>query len=209
MLTTWPFLVPGFDLPALRWMMALHTEFTVFLWTLVGVAAATRWLAQREVRGTWAAFALFPGIFVYDSNIAGASNHFLALFAVPMLLAAYQVMRRFDRSSAILAGLVVGGALLSKFQALYLLAPLVIWALVRAVSLIVRRYRGDQELPGPKAIAIAIGLTAGVALLVMLPHLGSNWVSYSNPMYPLMPDVFTGSHPTVADAAARVRDVVA
>jgi len=217
MLTTWSFLVPGFDLPALRWMMALHTEFTVFLWTLVGVAAATRWLAQREVRGTWAAFALFPGIFVYDSNIAGASDHFLALFAVPMLLAAYQVMRRFDRSSAILAGLIVGGALLSKFQALYLLAPLVIWALARAVSLIVRRYRSDralhatlhQDLPGPKAIAIAIGLTAGVALLVMLPHLGSNWVFYSNPMYPLMPDVFTGSHPTVADAAARVRNVVA
>lgn len=213
MVTTWGFLVPGFDMPALRYMMALHIEFAVFLWTLVGMAAATRWLAQRDARGTWAGFALFPGIFVYDSNIAGASDHFLALFVVPMVLATYHVIRRFDRSTAILAGLIVGGAAMSKMQALYVLVPLVIWALARAGALIFRYYRRDRALPdtppGPKAIAIGIGLTAGVALLVMLPHLGSNWVFYSNPLYPLFPDVFKGSHPTIADAGLRVRNVIA
>src|SRR6187455_917233 len=36
-LNTWAFLVPGFDQPALRWMTALHTEFVVFVGTLVAV----------------------------------------------------------------------------------------------------------------------------------------------------------------------------
>src|SRR6185503_6668625 len=76
---TWSYLVPGLDLPALRWMMCLHTEFTVLVWTLVGVAAATRWLAERDVRGAWAAFVLFPGIFVYDNNLGGSADHFAAL----------------------------------------------------------------------------------------------------------------------------------
>src|SRR5690349_24179164 len=71
MVATWGFMVPGLAIPALRWMMALHLEFMVFAWTLVGMAATTRWLASRETTGTWAAFALFPGIFVYDSNLGG------------------------------------------------------------------------------------------------------------------------------------------
>src|SRR5204862_2711082 len=47
-LNTWSFLVPGFGQPALHWMMALHTEYCVFVFTLVGIAAPARWLAARQ-----------------------------------------------------------------------------------------------------------------------------------------------------------------
>jgi hypothetical protein len=209
MVATWGFLVPGLGIPALRWMMALHLEFMVFVWTLVGVAATTRWLAARETAGTWTAFALFPGIFVYDSNLGGASDHFLALFAAPLVLAADKVLRRFERRAGILGGLLAGGALLSKFQAIYLLAPLSVWALGRVVVAIVQRRRGDATSPSLKVIAEAIGLTAAVAVLITLPHFVSNWVFYSNPMYPFLPDVFRGSHPAVSDGAIQAKLVVA
>ena len=68
-------------------MMALHLEFTIFLWTLVGVAAAVNWMAREGVRGAWAVYFLFPGIFVYDGSLGGASDHYLALFVVPAIYA--------------------------------------------------------------------------------------------------------------------------
>src|SRR6185295_2774536 len=85
---TWGFLVPGLNDP-LRWMLALHNEFCLFLWTLVGVAAGVAWLVEKaRVRGAWVAFFLFPGIFLYDSHIGGGADHVVAFFAVPLFLAA-------------------------------------------------------------------------------------------------------------------------
>ena len=209
MVDTWGFLVPGLPIPALRWMMALHIEFMVFVWTLVGVAATARWLAARETAGTWVAFALFPSIFVYDSNMGGASDHFLALFAAPMVLAADKLLLRFDRRAAVLGGLIAGGAVLSKFQAIYVLAPLTVWALARVAVSIFRRARGDTTAPALPVMATAIGLTAAVAVLVTLPHFLSNWVFYSNPMYPFLSEVFRNSHPAVSDGALQAKNVVA
>lgn len=209
MLVTWGFLVPGLDIPQLRWMMALHLEFTVFLWTLVGIAAGTRYLAEREVAGTWAVLLLFPGIFVYDGNMGGASDHFLAVFAVPMLLAAVHLVERFDRGVALVGGLLAGGALMTKYQAIYVLFPLLAFALIRAGLLLFKRWRGDRETPTLGAMAGAVGITAGVAFAVTLPHLVSNYVFYRNPMYPLFQNVFKHSTPTIPDAADRVNRVLA
>src|SRR5205823_946597 len=78
---TWGFLVPGLSAP-LRWMLALHSEFCLFLWTLAGVAAGVAWLVEKtRVNGAWVAFFLFPGIFVYDSHIGGGADHVAAFFA--------------------------------------------------------------------------------------------------------------------------------
>lgn len=76
---TWDFVVPflGHTKP-LRWMMCLHTEFSVFVWTLVGIAAAVNWIVGRAVRGAWVVMLLFPAILAYDSNMGGAADHILA-----------------------------------------------------------------------------------------------------------------------------------
>ena len=51
-LYTWGYLVPGL-VGAQRWMMALHLEFVLFLWTLAGVAAGIqRLLGSFRVNGS-------------------------------------------------------------------------------------------------------------------------------------------------------------
>ena len=208
-LNTWAFLVPGFDLPALRWMTALHTEFCVFLGTLVGVAAAARWIADRQRPAMWTAFALFPGLFVYDGNIGGSADHFLGLFAAPLLLLTGKAWSRLDRGTCLLWGALAGGALLAKAQGIFLVAPVAALLTLRAVQLAARRLLGDVNAPPPAAIAKTAGLAAALIVAVLLPHLGANFVFFRNPVYPLMQDVFTASTPTVNDAAQHVTYLLA
>jgi hypothetical protein len=196
----WGFLLPGLNQP-LRWMFALHNEFALFLWTLAGVAAATASIVDgegRTPRGLWAAFFLFPGIFVYDSNIGGAADHVLAFFAVPLFLAALRLARAPSPRRAILWGAVGAGALLTKYQAVYLLVPsaalVAAWwivALVRAAATSRRAHARDCG----RAIAAA----AAALCLVSAPHFLRNLIFYRNPVYPFMQDVFTGSTPRFSD----------
>jgi len=122
-LNTWAFLVPGLRLPQLRWMMAMHDEFSVFVWTLVGIAAAVRWMVGRQVRAAWVAFILFPGIFVTDNNLSASADHFVALFAAPLLMLTGMAFARMDRRVCLLWGVVAGGALLTKVQGVYIVLP--------------------------------------------------------------------------------------
>lgn len=207
-LNTWAFLVPGLDMPALRWMMALHTEFVAVVWTLVGVAAAARWLARRDARATWVMFFLFPGIYVYDNNIGGAADHYLALFMAPLLLMTAKAVRRFGRGPCFLWGALAGAALLTKYQSFYVLLPIALWTLVRLGQLALGWRRGDFSVASPRAVASALGLAAAGALLVVLPHFGSSLVFYRNPFYPFLQDVFA-SWPTVPGAAAQMNNIVA
>src|SRR5262249_61352901 len=90
---------------------------------LAGVAAMAAWIVDRErLRGAWAAFFLSPAIYVYDCNMGGASDHDLAFFAAPLFLAAVRAAPRFGARSCALAGAFAAGAILSKLQAVYLLA---------------------------------------------------------------------------------------
>ena len=118
---TLAFMVPGLDLPQLRWMMALHGEFVVVVWTMVGIAAAARWLAEREVGGTWVVYLLFPGLFCYDTTSAARPIDFMALFTAPLLPALGRALRRFERGPCLLLGALAGAALATKLQGNYLL----------------------------------------------------------------------------------------
>lgn len=197
---TWAFLVPGFDQPAQRWMLALHNEFTVLLWTLVGVAAGVRYLAERaELRGGWAAMFLFPGLFVYDGNLGGSADHFLALFAVPAFLATARSLKRFAWQETTLVGLFAGGALLTKLHAVYLLVPLALVLAGRAAYLLTQKPPGRTR----KAILAALGAGALSFTLLSLLHFGKNAVYYGNPVYPLAQGLIA-STPTLPDAATQL-----
>jgi hypothetical protein len=199
---TWSFTVPGgpIDDP-IRWMMALHTEFTVFLWTLVAISACVAWLANRRVRGAWTAIFLFPGIFVYDGNIGGSADHFLALFAAPLLLACARTSRRFDWGSAALLGILAGGAVATKLQAVCMIVPIGLWLAARAIYLTAGRLRGRRELPTWSDVAKGAAIVVGCAVLVGSPHFIKNWIHYRNPLYPMMQDTFTNSMPSMPNAA--------
>jgi hypothetical protein len=169
------------------------------VWTMVGIAAATRWLAARNVAGTWAAFVLFPGLYVYDHNIGGAADHFMAMFTAPILLAMGRALQRFDRRSCLLLGVIAGGAMLTKVQAYYLLAPIALVGLVRGLVLVVRRRRGDPDAPSLGTIAAGFGLAAAAGFVVMLPHFATNTWFFHNPLYPFAQNIFTGTRHTIKD----------
>ncbi len=203
-LNTWAFLVPGLRLPALRWMMALHDEISVFVWSLVGVAAAARWLVGRQVRATWVAFILFPGLFVADSSLGGSADHFVALFAAPLLLVTGMAFTRMDRRLCLLWSVLAGGALMSKVQGAYLVLPASALLLVRAAVLCLRQRKGWPEAPRPSDVAKTLGLMALGTLAVLFPHLAGNLVFYRNPVYPLLQGLITSSTPTYPDAAVHL-----
>lgn len=207
---TWGWTVPGLDQPALRWMMALHNEFGLFVWTLVGVLAGVRRLtAEPQLRAAWAAFFLFPIIFVYDNNLGGAADHIAAFFAVPLLLAALDVWETFKPSHAALLAISAAGGLLTKYQMAYLFVPIALLLSVRWGLLALRLRRGkplagDAAVGWPELRRSPLVL-CGVGALLVAPHFVKNVVFYNNPVYPLATELFTGSWPTVPGGARLVR----
>lgn len=195
---TWGYLVPGLDSPPLRWMLVLHNEFGLFLWTLAGLAAGVRRLLNdQRIRGSWAAFFLFPIIFVYDNNMGGAADHVCAFFSVPLLLATLRLCRSFASSDAILLGVMGAGGLATKYQAAYLIVgvALVVGPLwVRELARI-RREGGRMQ-----TTLLAPLVAAGTLLVCVSPHFIRQAIFHHNPLYPFLQDVIpsTPTHPGAA-----------
>jgi hypothetical protein len=207
---TWGFIVPGSAVNhPLRWIIALHTEFTVFLWTLLGVAAAAEWLAGQEVQGAWAAFFLFPSIFVYDGNIGGSADHFVALFAAPLLLATARAARRFDVGDCALLGILSAGAIMTKLQAAYMIAPIAVLLAGRWLYLAFRRLQARPDAMGWPHLVRGVCVVVACTVVLGSPHFLKNWFYFHNPLYPLMQATFKASTPTVPDAAQLVNYVFA
>ncbi len=204
MVFTWGFLVPGLSAP-LKWICCLQLEMAVVVWKAVGVAVAARWmLGGQRVRGLWAVFFLFPGIFVYDQNPGASADHFLGFFALPVLIAAGRALPRLDLRWCAVLGIALGGAVLVKTQAIYLVGFAgvllgVRWAHLAGRALL-RRLRPRAEGPRPDApplfvptwrhlilVAVVVG---GMALLIAAPHFVKNAVFYKNPLYPFAQNLF-------------------
>jgi hypothetical protein len=200
MLHTWALLVPLKHLPQ-HWMLSLHLEYSIVIWRIVGAAALARWLlGGRDVRGLWAGFFLFPSIFVYDQSIGGSADHFLGFFAAPILLAAGRALKSFDLRWSILLGSALGGHLLVKYQAVYLVAGVAVAVLLRLIVLLVRhqlrRWTG-WATPEPfwRPLALGAGGILVMLMLVSAPHFAKNIAFYKNPAYPFAQKVFTSSWP--------------
>jgi hypothetical protein len=196
---TWDYLVPGLDQPALRWMMILHSEFGLFLWTLAGVAAGIcMLLGDHTLRGTWASFFLFPIIFVYDHNLGGANDHICAFFSVPFLLAMLRFCRDFSPRRAALLAAMAAGMQLTKYQAIYVIVPaIVLIALHGGWRLAARRLGQPSQAIRPAQIARSIAVLTGLGAVLVAPHFLRNLIFYKNPVYPFLANVFTGSTPHV------------
>jgi len=200
LLHTWAYLVPGLTTP-LRWMLALHNEFNLFLWTLVGVAAGVRVLSgEASLRGSWAAFFLFPIIFVYDSNLGGSADHICGFFSIPVLLASVRLCSQFSLGHAALLAVTVAGALSTKYQAVYFVVPAVL-AVAAHYVLFLSEHRFTRLSPanGPRVdgrtLLLAPLLAIGLAGVLFSPHLIRNAVFHHNPVYPLLQGIFTASTP--------------
>lgn len=176
----------GFQLPFQgafhRAELALHLEFTLFLWTLLGITAlAGRLLGRARVRLAWVAFFLFPEVLVYPSSFIGGSDHVAALWAPALLLAMFRTQASSDIKRWMLVAALAGGAVLTKYTAICLLAfPAVylvyicVWRMIR-----VPEARNVRSLVGPAAAAVA-------SLLFTTPHWLKNWIYYGDPVYPFL-----------------------
>ena len=197
---TWGWLVPGLTEPQ-RWLLVMHQEFAMVLWMLAGVGAGVSWMVHRtHVAGAWAFYFLFPAIFVYDCNPGGAADHFLGFFAIPIFLATVRAGEKLTPRACALVGLLSGGALLTKYQSIYLIVAVGLWIGGRWFWLMLRQPDGASHprsrlWQGPLAL-IAMGAVASS------PHFLKNWLFYGNPVLPFMMDVFAGTHPLQPETAA-------
>jgi hypothetical protein len=209
LLHTWGYLVPGID-GAQRWMMALHMEFGLFLWTLVGVAAGIQRLTEDfTLRSSWATFFLFPIIFVYDNNMGGAADHVLAFFAVPVILATLQLRNGFSRGRCALLATALAGAALTKYQAVYLAIPIAPIVVVLWLRDWMRAARAPKDTVATlrRELLWAPVRLVGLCLILIFPHLIKNYLFYRNPVYPFLLQVFHNSRPTAPNSTVLVNNI--
>jgi hypothetical protein len=211
MVHTWGFCVPGLDMPR-RWMLLLHNEFGLFVWTLIGVLAGVRRLIDdQRVRGAWTAMYLFPSIAVYDYNMGGAGDHIAAFFALPMLLAMFELCRTFSTGSAALFAAAAAGCSLTKYQAIYLVVPMAAVLFAAWVWRLWALFRGRSELPALerrarlRPLIRAPLVVVGLGVLLVSPHFIKNVVFYGNPLYPFAQDLFASSWPVVPNGQFLIR----
>lgn len=203
MLYAWNMMLPGYSEQALGWLSAQHTEFLLFLWTLSSTSCATRWIIGESGHrsGTWALFFLFPGFFVYDSSMGGGSDHVAAFFAAPLFLSGLRAAKGLTLGAALLTGLFAGALLHTKFQGLYLAAPLAVLLTILWGYHLLRSARYPRTDGSPTTKERLLFPLLGVLGVVLSfgPHLVMNYWFYKNPVYPLLPDLFPGTHPYIAD----------
>ena len=198
-LYTWAFLSPG-DL-FFHMELAAHIEFVVFVATLAGLPILVRWILHgRRSPQAWAAVFLFPGILLYDSSLAGAADHVLALWALAVLLALRRLWPTFGRAPSALFALLAGAAALTKYQSVNELAFPALAYLGCAGTALWLSAHGKLRL-SPRAVAGSFGLVTGILLLVFSPHWLKNLVFYGDPFYPFLRRVLH-DHPWAPGAVA-------
>jgi len=184
-LYTWAFSLPGFDLHA-RMALSAHLEFFLFLVTLAGIPLMVeRLLPGRRVRGAWAAIFLFPGLFLYDSNLSVAADHVLAMWAIPIALAAHRFVVAWTPGRGVLLGAMLAGAALTKSQAVYLLVPTALFVAGAALLALVRRTHRPLYLA--KVLFLP---TLGAFAVLSAAHWLANLIWYHNPIYPFLGNFF-------------------
>ena len=186
----WAFLLPVgklFD----RIELAAHLEVVIFAFTLASIPA----LVRRLVPGcraplAWVALFLFPGIFIYDSNLNVAADHVAAFWAVPIYLALLRVWPSLGWRESTLLALMLAGAACTKYTALALLGFPVLAYVARTVQWTVRaaRVRAPSASRRWWLGPIAAG---GGTLLFTTPHWLKNWLWYGDPFYPQLRDHLT------------------
>ncbi|HET9957318.1 MAG TPA: hypothetical protein VFQ61_22625, partial [Polyangiaceae bacterium] len=161
---------------------------------------------------SWAAFFLYPGILVYDSNLSTGADHLAAIWAPAGLLLVLRLWTTPDlRAKALsfkaaLLGALAGGAALTKYSAICAAAPLLlglIWACIRP------RWRELSTAASATKSAstfswVPIGVGLAAFVLVTSQHWLKNWVWHGDPLYPILRK-YLPAHPWHADAEAYFR----
>ncbi|HEY6476038.1 MAG TPA: glycosyltransferase family 39 protein [Polyangia bacterium] len=189
-LYTWAFMAPG-DLFH-RMALSAHLEFALFVATLAGIGVLVRRLIGARAPLAGALMFVFPGFLMFDSNLIVGADHLLAFWVPPLAVAVLRWARRFETREAVLVALLTGGAMLTRYQAIYLVVPLALWAVGASIRL--RRWRP----------LVAWGLAV---LVAWSPHWLKNWIFYGDPLYPML-RAWLPAHPFPPGAEALRAEVL-
>jgi hypothetical protein len=166
-----------------------HIEYVIFLSTsLIGVPALVRRLVPSANPATvWAARFLFPGTFLYDSNLSVGADHIGAVFAPALALVGLRYWKAPRVREGLLLGMLIAAAVCAKETTALLLAPFFIALVaVRFAVDVIRKARGSSDRN-----RILAGVVAGAATFVLtMPHWLKNLVWYGDPLYPNLHALF-------------------
>jgi hypothetical protein len=194
---TWAFLLPGTELLD-RILLAAHLEFFIFIVTLGSIPLLVRKLVGGPLL-RWESFAalfLFPTVLLYDGSLFVAADHVLAFWAIPIYLSLLRSLRALTWRRLAVTSALLAGALLTKYQAVYFLAPC-------ACAVLVAWFRATRSGRGREA-TFAIGAATALGLALTAPHWLFNWFWYGDPLYPLL-HAYLPSRP-FSDGTARQLD---
>lgn len=188
LLYAWGFMFPSGGYLFDRIELCAHIEYVIFLSTsLIAVPALVRRLVPgANPAAVWAARFLFPGTFLYDSNLSAGADHIGAVFAVPLLLVGLRYWRAPQVRTGLLLGMLIAAAICAKETTALLLAPFPI--LLVAVRFAIDVGRSRQQRDRTRILA---GVIAGAATFVFtMPHWLKNMVWYGDPLYPNLHALF-------------------
>jgi hypothetical protein len=164
--------------------------------TLAQVPVLVRRLVPNTKVGlTWLVFLMFPGLYLYDSNLNGGADHFAGFFALPIALAFWRAYRSFEVANVALFTALAAAAALTKYTAMPLAIVPSVVLLGRGLWLRVRRH--DREA------LRALGALVGLSLLLTAPNWLCNIIWYGDPVYPMLHGHFR-SHPWVEDVTTQL-----
>lgn len=168
-------------------MVCAHLEFVLFLWTVFAVPVLVRWLVpSSRPHLAWVAFFLFPGIFLYDSSLGMAADHVAAFWAIPLFLALVRFWPRLDPRWGVMLGMMLGAAMLTKYQSASLVMFPILAVVVRCAWLTLRAPAGARLVPFRNA-----AIAGGLMIALFSAHWAKNWVFYGDPAYPWLHKYFT------------------
>jgi hypothetical protein len=198
LLYTWGFLVPGLHV-AQRWVLALHLEMCLLLWTLAGLTAlVARQLQPPAPRSAWVALFLFPGLFVF--GLWGTAEHVAAFFSIGIALAVLRACARPSRATFTLLAIPVAGDVLTKYQAVYVVLPALVLAGGGWVAAWIRwRRERPSDLAARRELCAAPAALLIVGVVLVAPHFLQNLIFHHNPVYPFLQRWFGHSTPSVPD----------
>ncbi len=210
-LYSWAFILPKLDMFE-RIVCASHVEFVLFVFTLASIPRLVRYLVPGASTGaSWAAMFLFPCLFVYDSSLTTAADHVAAFFAVPAWLGFRRVMRGLTPKNGVLFAIPVVGAMLTKYQSMYLVAGPALAIFGRVLYDVGRaaddRLRKKLAVDRARFLRPIVGLAAlgAMGIAMTAPHWLKNWVFYHDPLFPYLHKTF-GSTEWVPDEGRLFQD---
>jgi hypothetical protein len=178
-LYAWAFSLPGtqiFD----RVLLSAHLEWFLFLTTLFSVPLLLRRLLRAPPRSLWSVVFLFPSVFLYDGGLFAGADHVLAFWVIPVYLALLRVERELSTSRVALLTLLLAGAVLTKYQAMYVLLPVAVRLLWTAFFGAGARSSWAARARRGPVLAVALGLA------LTAPHWLANVLWYGDPFFPAL-----------------------